>query len=123
MTTLTIESPITKVFRSKLESARKSDIDTGSCGCSHSWILQRADHPDNDTGEDRILVHKQDGHAAHARIWGDWAWHVQFRGYYHENKMAISAHSYDSDELARLESLVVREFKKQGLEIIYASWS
>lgn len=124
MTTQTIELPSTQVFRSKLETTKALKIYIGASGCSHSWTFQSGSHEDNETGEDRILIDKhEDWHRDHSEIWGNWTGDVSFRGYYHENKMAISAHGWGQGQLARLESLVIKAFKEAGLEIIYANWA
>jgi len=121
MLTASFGSPSSNVSRSKLERNKDS---IGSGGCSHSWTLQEADHPDNGTGEDRILIHKQGStHKYHSQIWGEWVNDVQFRGYYHEKKMAICVHGWSPRTLSRLEALIIRTFKSEKLEIIYCNWA
>jgi hypothetical protein len=125
MTTQTLELPSTKVYRSKLESFKSLNRYFGSTGCSHSWTFQSADHEDNEEREDRILIARQDEdyHRDHCEIWDSWTGAVSFRGYYHEQHMAITAHGWGNGKLAQLEALVIKAFKDEGLEIIYSNWA
>ena len=81
------------------------------CVATHSWIFLEDE-------EVPFKFHKQseEGHLAHAEIWGNKAWDIGLRGYYNEEDCVITCHA-DADPgfLKRLE----RACDKAGLMVLY----